>query len=600
MAYGKGASKGLLKRMIHLGSQGLMPDHALLDLRRRYIAAATRMAQAVWPADPLDDLGEDYGARLLAAQAAEKGFLNSVWAEKARIAVQEHVAEQHKRRFRRLIGRLRHCRTLGDDGWSVTIPRPEAEALSAPDLEAIVAWADGPYTNVRIRLRAVMAGGSEGLSQAQVAAIRAVHRAVTERFAAPRYDQRGGTVVQLHLDYRCVQPVKGGYQSALTDVGLSITAMRADPLAQRGEAVGFTIAAPVARGETIRITAAPVRAPLDRLFAPEQAVPPVGSLVLEIGPDRLVVKAVLGTVPAVAFTLDEAACLQGHDVNMVETLVWATVPKDGPIDPALLARLPKMGREECREHLAGGQHPADRVFSAKRWSGRRFLGLVARHAARIDALRSEIDRLYNRIQVIRGEIGRLLDLPVGQRIVVGMAAERVPGDVRVGRLERKFFRLLGAVQRLKGERIALYDRIAAVKRCWFGHVANRAVENAVAHQAACVFEDLDYEAIEREDPGYRGRAFNRVLNDSARGQLSRCVQDKLVWRGIPVLRIPSWWTSSTDVRYGHVAKSQRSGARFVSAVDGRAMHADDNAALTIAVWLLLRPKPRAVEPGLAA
>ena len=48
---------------------------------------------------------------------------------------------------------------------------------------------------------------------------------------------------------------------------------------------------------------------------------------------------------------------------------------------------------------------------------------------------------------------------------------------------------------------------------------------------------------------------------------------------------------STDVRYGVVDKAQRkSQDRFVSSSDGRAMQADLHAALTIALYALLKSK----------
>jgi transposase len=108
-------------------------------------------------------------------------------------------------------------------------------------------------------------------------------------------------------------------------------------------------------------------------------------------------------------------------------------------------------------------------------------------------------------------------------------------------------------------------------------------------KAAYVHEHLSVVAQEKDGPGYKGRTFNRMINAGSKGQFLRRVRMKLAWNGVPRIVVPSWFTSTTDIRHGVVDKSQRNGEIFRSRIDGRQRHADLNAALTIALWPILRP-----------
>lgn len=174
--------------------------------------------------------------------------------------------------------------------------------------------------------------------------------------------------------------------------------------------------------------------------------------------------------------------------------------------------------------------------------------------------------------------------------------------------------------RLKGQRRALYRRIDGLKRSWFGHVANVRAALAEKYGAVVAAEALSVLAVEKTDPGYKGenrsaqpiglssgeskgsnalgpapragKTFNKLVNNGARGKYTRRADDILKWRGIATLKLPSFYSSSTDWRTGTVDKEQRSGSRF-RARDGTEWDADLHAAELLARWLFLRPKPAA-------
>ncbi|HEV2824260.1 MAG TPA: hypothetical protein VG035_03515 [Actinomycetota bacterium] len=57
--------------------------------------------------------------------------------------------------------------------------------------------------------------------------------------------------------------------------------------------------------------------------------------------------------------------------------------------------------------------------------------------------------------------------------------------------------------------------------------------------------------------------------------------------GIPEVRIPAPYTSSSDWRCALVDKAQRTGEVFRALIDGMVAQADEHAAVTIALWLLM-------------
>ena len=118
---------------------------------------------------------------------------------------------------------------------------------------------------------------------------------------------------------------------------------------------------------------------------------------------------------------------------------------------------------------------------------------------------------------------------------------------------------------------------------------------AQKYDAMVVSEKLDYVTIPIDDVGYKGRTFNRMINNGARSQYTSRADDKLVWKGHPQIKIPSFFTSSTDWRHGLVDKAQRRGPLFKSAADGKTWDADMHGAEMIGRWLDLKPKETASQ-----
>lgn len=109
--------------------------------------------------------------------------------------------------------------------------------------------------------------------------------------------------------------------------------------------------------------------------------------------------------------------------------------------------------------------------------------------------------------------------------------------------------------------------MAGLKKSWFGYVAQRKADLAEEYDAVVVTEDLDIVAVPKDDPAYKGRTFNKMINNGAKGQYILRSENTLKWRAVASVKVPSYFTSSSDWRTGTVDKDQRRGLVFRAASD---------------------------------
>ena len=589
MAYGKGGAKTDLKRMADLGQAPMTPE--LAELRRACLLTVQKMARAVWPEAITDPRlnGKELDAALLPVQrAAVRDGLSSVWAEKMRLLAKPAVTEQWKRTQACLFGRLKHvsarAETPAKDGTFRLLNLPEVWTvrLSDADVAALQARADPLDFPAAMTLFRELRSGDAGLTPFQAEALRAMEAAVSARFGCPEWGE--DAAIQLHLDARCVRGEAKSLSAALAGLASGLDG-------SGGGAAVVEISSQRARGPAIRIPLRLPRPVADR----HQGDPgqPVRSLVLELGPDRLRPKAVLLRQPS-ASGIVGAKTVLAEDFGMVNTssMVVVRCAEGVTADRVDFARS-EPGKRATKAFLETHVSGAEvEVLERVQLSGRAFLARIAEHADRIDRLRSEIDLGYARLGRLKGELNRLTGAEPTAPVPEAPETVTGPEAARYRNMHGRFFRLLAGLGRLKARRRAIYRRISGLKKSWFGHVANIRAALAEKHGAVVVREDLSVLAIEKKDVAYKGRTFNKLINNGAKGQYTRRADDTLEWRGIATLKLPSFYTSSTDWRTGTVDKGQRSGSRF-RARDGAEWDADLHAAELLARWLFLRPKPAA-------
>jgi transposase len=585
LAYGKKKPVETELRMVDLGR---MPNSSDLNrLRQLSLTAKSDFASAIWPDSILDkiELGKDLDRVMLAVQASFKGSLNAVWAEKARISAKVSVVEQVKRAKKTLFGQFKHLSSLGEkpnkDGVKRLINFSEEVSLSLIDDDVVYLKAIADSLDFKGTIdffRKIEAGTRiTSLTENQQSALLSMLDRVKSRFGMPVWKTEE-SVVQLHLDYRTMSGGREALASLLS--GLDLAAQSTDVTKR-----GFLIAGVVARSAPLKLDAVVRPKTLKRLLGaiPEGSKARFSSIVIEVGLIETVVKAILRqeTKP---FSLYEAKCLLGNDFGFVNTAAISIVQIDRPLDAAWLESVKEWTKAESKTYLQTHHHDGAAVEQFK-FSGRNFLSRINEHAKHVDKLKSEIDRIYLRLNRLKHEICKLLGLENEAKIDLDVPYN----DKRLSDLVSRFSKLLVSVTALKILRRKIYRSVQGLKKSWFGWVTTYIVKKCVEHKAAYVYEDLTILAKEKDSSDYRGRTFNKMIKNGSKGQFSRPMLEKTKWYGVPEIKIPSFYTSTTDVRFSVVDNKQRKGEVFKASKDGRRMDADIHASLTIALWPLLRP-----------
>ena len=590
MAYGKGQQRDALKRMADLGRAPNTSD--LAKLRALHIEACNSFAESIWPTSVLDDIatGKDLDKAMLLIQSTMKGTLNSVWAEKARLSVKAAVTEQIKRAKGNLFGRFKHLSTTGEKPMRcgtrrlVNFPEEWSTRLSENDLAELQTLADSMDYRGTIELFRKLETGkpTSSLPSSQAEALLAMLGMVKERYGKPAWKLED-SVVQIHLDFRCMPGGREAQDSLLRRLTQAANSTLGLGMAY---STPFLVSGVIAREAPLKLDVVIRPDVVQRLLepVPDATDARFTSMVLEIGPEQTVVKGVLSQHPK-PFGLDEAEHLLGTDFGMVSTAAAALVKVDAPLDADWLLEARDWTKKQAKAYLETHAHDGEAVETML-FSGRNFLARVEGHAKHVDRLRSEIDRNYNRLNRLKHEANRILGSPADTQLDLDLVAQ----DKRLADLLARFSRLLGVIHRLKLLRRQVYRAVGGLKKSWFGFVTTKLAEMCRGKKAAYVRENLNIFAVEKKSPDYKGRIFNKMLNNGSKGQFLRRMTGKLQWYGVPEIVVPSYYTSSTDVRHSVVDSKQRRGEVFTSRVDGRQMNADLHAGLTLALWPLLRPR----------
>ena len=599
MAYGKGKNKDFVKRMVELGT--LPTTTELSELRTRILSAIEVMAKSIWPDDVLTSLpqGKDIDAVMLKMQSElSKSGLNSVWGEKARLLATAAVLGQWNRAHRILLGKLRNIGALGDtpmaDGTRrlVNLPEKFSRSLRKDDIVRLQAEAASRDFAGTIRLFRDLASSDSGFTANQAEALRAMASSVRDRFRCPEWQQ--DATIPVYLDYRCLRGGKSALAAILGSLGSALAQNSATKL-------GLALAGVSPRQSVIAIPLRVARAVSENIGRHGGGEIAVGSLLIELGPSHVRPKMVVTRAPS-APPVAGCRTVVAEDFGFANTSSIVVLRSRTPIGEDALSRISghndgdakKLTKTQAKMFLESQVAGDDvEVLQTVQFDGRDFLLRVSAHAAKVDKLRSEIDRLYNRLDRIRGEINVVAEVEASA-IVPEVAA--MPDHSRYMAMHSRFFRLLKAVGRVKEAR----RTVAGLKKSWFGCVAQRKADLAAKHDAVVVTEDLDIVAVPTDDPAYKGRTFNKMINNGSKGQYILRSRNTLTWRGIASVKVPSFYTSSTDWRNGKVDKGQRRGAIFRAASDGRVWDADLHAAEMIGRYLFLKPKSGTIGAALAA
>jgi len=587
MAYGENKRSAMEKRMVSLGRMPM--DDDLTDLRGRCLEALDVLCEHGYPSHITDPRAskKELDEILSPAQVkVRKSGLSSVWAEKMRRLAHAAIFEQWKRGQGRLFGKFKHIGTRGEhpmkDGHLrlVNVSEEVSRSLSDEDVAALQDFADQLPPSEIMSFFQELRFGDAGLSPHHASVFRGMMEEVNARFSRPGWTEESS--VQLHLDNRCFRGGAGALTKAREDLTKGL-------VSQSWARTELAMTSTQARGKPIglRMGISPAISNAYRDRSDQE----IGSFVVELSRDHAEIKGVV-VRPEMDVSVVGATTLVGEDFGYRVTSSLVVARSKDPVSEELVEFAQSdPGKKKVRTFLEGHVSGDEiEILERIQMSGRRFLDLIKSFAKQVDVLRSEIDRCYNRLDRIREEINLVAGVPKGSFVPeepMALASNREQG--RYLAMHGRFFRLLGGIQKLKAKRRAAYRKVAAVKKSWLGHVSNVKIRLAEKYGAAVVSEDLTVLTIPKDDPDYKGRTFNKMINNGAKGQYIRRSEDKMRWRGIAHIKVPSFYSSSTDWRTGCVDKDQRKGPLF-KARDGTTWDADDHAGEMLARWLFLKPK----------
>ena len=595
MAYGKNKSrKDWLMRAVPLGVGKLSENKRSLvfELRNRIISLMGEMSVAGFCAEPLSGVvdSKTLDATLLTVQKSCLD-MNSVWREQARMRVKPALEECNKRYLRRLAGGLRFVDQVIPVVAGVenarryfNIPESVQDVISLSEIAALKAI--GEQGDAISMFRQVIVDSDPGaLTPYQVAVLVDIHARAVEKHNAPLFGGDDFTL-QLHIDARMIP----AHQKA---EGLALRSGEAWLLADDRNRLYYRfldISGLGARQDRIRLPLALSRKVAKRISSTSSEW---ASLILEISEHSYGVRLVVGR-PADELPTKVKAFV-GRDFGYANTVSLSVVMADSCVDlDCLRSELSGLNSKEVvNSFLEKAQmHCSPQVVERIRFEGRNFLRSINTLCVRIDTLKSRIDLEYNKLNALKSSIVHEMGLQYGDSIT-SIMKER---SLLVG----QFFSVLGKIADMKKARRVLYKRITAIKKAWFGFLGNMEVALAKKYDAAIAREDLSVTAIEKEDPGYKGRIFNKMINNGSKGQYQKRATNKILFNGVAEIVVPSWYTSRTCLKHSVVvdAKHRKGESIYLPCCDQH-HHADEHASDTIASYPLLRLNltPNEVSPG---
>jgi hypothetical protein len=560
-------------------------------LRSTVLDLMRHMATAGFCPEPLQGSPDSktLDATLLDVQKSFEG-LNSVWREQARMRVKPALEETNKRYFARLCGSLRFVDSetpkeiIKDKGQTTPealkrkyfhIPESVQDVITKDDIAALKAL--GEQGDPIALFRDLVINQDTGaMSAAQVSVLIDIHARALRKHTVPEFGAKEDFTLQLHIDARMV-PEKQKAEAIEVRNGVSfLLADDKNTLYHRF----LDISGVGAREERIRLPLVLSRKVAQRIQSTNKQW---ASLILEISEHSFGVRLVAGKPQDELPTSVKA--FVGRDFGYANTISLSVAMLEASVNLSGvrtdLDRLDsKVSVQKLLEKCEMRQDPV--IVERVRFEGRGFLKGINGLCERIDGYKSKIDLAYNALNALRASIARDLLLDAEQLITPEM--KRQNADVQA------FFALFGKIQDLKKARRALYRKITAIKKAWFGFLSNVEITLAQKYNAAVVREDLTVEAVEKEAPDYKGRLFNKMINNGSKGQYQKRATDKFQWNGIPEIVVPSWYTSRTCLKHSRIVdKKHRKGERIYLPCCDQHHHADEHASDTIATYPLLKP-----------
>jgi hypothetical protein len=631
--------------MVDLGQSVLSPEFA--KLRELYLSTTQSMANMIWPQSILDNLPTNkiLDKQMLALQATYKKTLNSVYVEKARLDGKNKVIDQLRKAKDMLVNRFKLLdkeekiyegkkKRKQETILPPNTPRANKKKLvnfllewsaklTYDDINSMKEFANTlDYPGVIEFFRQLDNGQTiNHLMPIQHEAMKAMLEKIKTTFKCPVWKTDNATV-QLHIDFRCLlkdkkdKKVKNNEQAENnqdnaqiqdeltneeTKAELTVSQRKRKIqdklLATLTEAAidGINSSTPVlispvvAGSEPLQFDAIVYSHTVARLLdvIPEGGKATFTSIAIELSPQKIKIKGVLSQKPTL-LPLSKARYILGIDWGIVNTITAVLIKieeGDKLLTEEQIKAALKWNTKQCKDYLESHYHEGQPI-EVYVFDGADFIKRIEEQAKRIDKLKIEIDRNYNRLYRIQGEINRILGQPDNAHIDLEMQSD----NKRLMDLIKRFGRLLTVIQNLRETRRGIYKSVSGLKTSWFGHIFTKLAKVCKEKQAICVKERLTVRTKRKWTPEYQGKQMNKRIDYAASGKSSQAAFNKLLWNGTPVIEVPSAHTSTYYAKRGIVDKTQRKGSVFTPQDGSIPVDADQNGGLNVGLWLVLKPK----------
>ena len=414
----------------------------------------------------------------------------------------------------------------------------------------------------------------------QIEIIKSLYNTIVERYKMPILGDNEFFDITLDLDYRIVKDYKNTINKLGNDVTLFID--------KENKEYHFflSISNPIPHEKPIKIPLA-INLKAWRRNAKESASK---SFSLVIKNDSIEVKHIiekpdLSTSLQARFDeIKQADYIVGRDFGYKETISLSVVKNEFELSIEEFEKRLKLKKKETKQFYETHSH-TPKIVERLQFSGKKFLNKIYIQSKKIDELSSQIALSYNEIEKLLTDIRNQLN--IDDTILISKEIKST--NQKLNKKIDSFFKRLKNIKGTKLKRKKLYKKVSGIKRTWFGFLSNQELKLINKYKAALVVEDLTVMAAEKNKPDYKGKRFNKMINNGSKGQYMRIAQEKMYWNGILEHRIPSYYSSTVCVKHSVVDSKMRKGEEFKCKLCNKVEDADLNASSTISSFLMLKP-----------
>lgn len=458
------------------------------------------------------------------------------------------------------------------------------DSISESDLDFIKKEYKSMNSKERIQnTREIIQGRNLQFSDKQIEIIQYLYNQTTERFEKPRFGYNHDFSSTIDLDYRVIANYKEKIEKLDNDLNLFID--------KDNQLYHFflELSDPTIHGKKIKIPLAINFKEWRRTYSKKESASKSFSLVINknnIEVKHVIEKEDLDTSLQACFNeLQYADYLVARDFGYKETISLSVIKNEFNLSIEDFEARLKLNKKATKELYETHFHIPE-VLENLQFSGKKFLNKIYIISSNIDDISSVISKKYNEIEELLTDIRQQLDIDETVCISNKLKTNKPTINAKID----LFFKLLSKVKKSKQKRRDMYKKIKGIKRSWFGYLSSQELKLIKKYKAAFVCEDLTVMAAEKDKPDYKGRRFNKMINNGSKGQYMRIAQEKLFWNGILEHRIPSFYSSTTCTKHSIIDKNMRKGAIFKCKECDKKENADIHASSTISSFLLLKPR----------